>query len=132
MLRANPARLIDSPLSCASPACIDWSLRRSARDWRRRSRESGDVRWEAPSWAALRRPRSCSSWSTRAGCGRLALEEIEVTGSRIAQRDFTSASPIVSVPAELFAETAAVSVERTLAMLPQFVPTVTGTSNYRQ
>ena len=57
------------------------------------------------------------------------LEEIEVTGSRIAQRDFTSASPIVSVPAELFAQTSAVSVERALAMLPQFVPTVTGTSN---
>ena len=57
------------------------------------------------------------------------LEEIEVTGSRIAQRDFTSASPIVSVPAELFAQTSTVSVERTLAMLPQFVPTVTGTSN---
>jgi outer membrane receptor protein involved in Fe transport len=57
------------------------------------------------------------------------LEEIEVTGSRIAQRDFTSASPIVSVPAALFAESGSISVERTLAMLPQFVPTVTGTSN---
>jgi outer membrane receptor protein involved in Fe transport len=58
-----------------------------------------------------------------------ALEEIEVTGSRIARRDFTSASPIVSVPGSLFTETSAVSVERTLAQLPQFVPTVTATSN---
>jgi outer membrane receptor protein involved in Fe transport len=57
------------------------------------------------------------------------LEEIEVTGSRIARRDFTSASPIVSVPGSLFTETSAVSVERTLAQLPQFVPTVTATSN---
>lgn len=57
------------------------------------------------------------------------LEEIEVTGSRITRRDFTSASPIVSVPSTTFAETGSVSVERTLAMLPQFVPTVTGTSN---
>jgi outer membrane receptor protein involved in Fe transport len=58
-----------------------------------------------------------------------SLEEIEVTGSRIARRDFTSASPIVSVPGSLFAETSAVSVERVLGQLPQFVPTVTATSN---
>jgi outer membrane receptor protein involved in Fe transport len=57
------------------------------------------------------------------------LEEIEVTGSRIARRDFTSASPVVSVPGSLFTETGAVSVERVLAQLPQFVPTVTATSN---
>jgi iron complex outermembrane recepter protein len=59
----------------------------------------------------------------------MPLEEIEVTGSRIARRDFTSASPVVSVPGSLFTETSAVSVERTLAQLPQFVPTVTATSN---
>jgi outer membrane receptor protein involved in Fe transport len=58
-----------------------------------------------------------------------ALEEIEVTGSRIARRDFSSASPIVSVPGELFVEGGAVSVERTLTRLPQFVPTVTATAN---
>lgn len=57
------------------------------------------------------------------------LEEIEVTGSRIARRDFASASPIVSVAGSLFAESSSVSVERTLAMLPQFVPTATATSN---
>ena len=64
-----------------------------------------------------------------AGADDPPLEEIEVTGSRITRRDFTSASPIVSVPSTTFAETGSVSVERTLAMLPQFVPTVTGTSN---
>jgi outer membrane receptor protein involved in Fe transport len=64
-----------------------------------------------------------------AGASDPPLEEIEVTGSRIIRRDFTSASPIVSVPSTTFAETGSVSVERTLAMLPQFVPTVTGTSN---
>jgi outer membrane receptor protein involved in Fe transport len=57
------------------------------------------------------------------------LEEIEVTGSRIARRDFTSASPVVSVPGSAFAESSAVSVEQVLAQLPQFVPTVTATSN---
>jgi outer membrane receptor protein involved in Fe transport len=57
------------------------------------------------------------------------LEEIEVTGSRIARRDFTSTSPIVSVPGSFFAESSSVSVERVLAQLPQLVPTVTATSN---
>jgi len=64
-----------------------------------------------------------------AGADDPPLEEIEVTGSRITRRDFTSASPIVSVPSTAFAEMGSVSVERTLAMLPQFVPTVTGASN---
>ena len=40
-----------------------------------------------------------------ADADEMPLEEIEVTGSRIARRDFTSASPIVSVPGSLFTET---------------------------
>lgn len=57
------------------------------------------------------------------------LEEIEVTGSRIARRDFSSASPIVSLTDEAIAESGSISIERTLARLPQFVPTATSTSN---
>lgn len=69
------------------------------------------------------------AWAVAHAADESPLEEIEVTGSRIARRDFTSASPIVSLPAEVFAESSAVSVERTLAMLPQLVPAVTSTSN---
>jgi len=68
-------------------------------------------------------------WSAAAPAQDGSLEEIEVTGSRIARRDFTSASPIVSVPADAFRESSPVSVERTLALLPQFVPEAGATSN---
>jgi outer membrane receptor protein involved in Fe transport len=99
---------------------------------------------QAPSWGAevVTSARGCHSralgWILAVASALCApsapaettpLEEIEVTGSRITRRDFQSASPIVSVPAAVFAESSSVSVERTLAMLPQFVPTVTGTSN---
>ena len=57
------------------------------------------------------------------------LEEIIVTGTRIARRDFESASPIVSVTQELFERTGSITVETTLNTLPQFVPAYTNTSN---
>jgi len=50
------------------------------------------------------------------------LEEILVTGTRVAQRDFESASPIVSVSQEFFARTGSSTVETALNTLPQFVP----------
>ena len=56
------------------------------------------------------------------------IEEIVVTGTRIARRDFESASPIVSVDAERFVEAGAPTVERVLNMLPQFVPNATSSS----
>lgn len=61
--------------------------------------------------------------------GDEALEEITVTGSRIVRRDFQSASPIATVDAELFEQTAAITVESVLNTLPQFVPSITSTSN---
>jgi len=67
--------------------------------------------------------------SLQAAAAGEPLEEIEVTGSRIVQPGFVSANPIVSVPASAFEESSPISVERTLAMMPQFVPTVSGTSN---
>jgi outer membrane receptor protein involved in Fe transport len=57
------------------------------------------------------------------------LEQIIVTGSRIARPDFTSASPIVTVDAEAFVRTNATSVESVVSRLPQFVPSYTNTSN---
>jgi outer membrane receptor protein involved in Fe transport len=57
------------------------------------------------------------------------LEEVLVTGSRIARPDFVSASPIVTVPAETFAQTGSSTVETTLNEMPQFVPGRTSTSN---
>ncbi len=45
-----------------------------------------------------------------------------VTGSRISRRDFTSTSPIVTVNAQAFQNTANVAVEATLNKLPQFTP----------
>jgi outer membrane receptor protein involved in Fe transport len=53
------------------------------------------------------------------------LEEIVVTGSRIARRDFSAQSPIVSVDAESFNARTNVGLEATLNQLPQF--TVAGT-----
>jgi iron complex outermembrane recepter protein len=57
------------------------------------------------------------------------LEQIIVTGSRIARRDFDSASPIVTAGPERFEQTVSPTVESTLNTLPQFVPSFTSTSN---
>ena len=57
------------------------------------------------------------------------LEVIVVTGSRIARADFNSPSPIVTVPRESFAQTGAISIDRTLVAYPQFVPAAGATSN---
>jgi iron complex outermembrane receptor protein len=50
------------------------------------------------------------------------VKEVVVTGSRIARRDFTSNSPIVTVTSQSFQNTANVAVEATLNKLPQFTP----------
>jgi outer membrane receptor protein involved in Fe transport len=57
------------------------------------------------------------------------LEQIVVTGSRIARPDFESASPVFSIAAEKFEETGSASVDTVLNRLPQFVPDFTSTSN---
>ena len=46
--------------------------------------------------------------------------EVVVTGSRIARRDFTANSPIVTVTSQAFQNTSQVAVEDTLNKLPQF------------
>ena len=57
------------------------------------------------------------------------LEEITVTGTRIARQDYQSASPISTVNADLFQQTGSPTIETTLNALPQFVPAITTTSN---
>ena len=60
-----------------------------------------------------------------------AVGEVVVTGSRIVRKDFTSNSPIVTVNAQQFQNTANVAIEDTLNKLPQFVPdqNMTGEAN---
>ena len=56
------------------------------------------------------------------------LDVVTVTGSRV-KRDFASDSPIVSVSTEALTQTGANSIEQVLNQLPQFVPSITTTSN---
>src|SRR5262245_20525030 len=58
-----------------------------------------------------------------------SVEEIVVTGTRIARQDFISNSPLTSVSAEQFQRSGALTVESVLNELPQVVPDVTSTSN---
>src|SRR5512135_2487690 len=67
--------------------------------------------------------------ASRADSAADPLDYVVVTGTRIARVDFESSSPIITVPQEAFALTGAISLERTLADYPQFVPSADGTSN---
>jgi iron complex outermembrane recepter protein len=58
-----------------------------------------------------------------------SLEEVVVTGTRIARPSFDAASPIVAVPAAVFQRTSSGTAETTLNRYPQFMPDYTGTSN---
>ncbi len=54
-----------------------------------------------------------------------ALEEVTVTGSRIARRDFIANSPIMTLEAARFEESSTIAMESVLNQMPQFVPAVT-------
>lgn len=56
-------------------------------------------------------------------------DTVTITGSRIRQRDFETASPIATVGAEEIALTGTLNVEELLNSLPQVVPGLTVTSN---
>lgn len=85
--------------------------------------------------SAVRRALCIGAAATVAGYAPQALpqdaelEEITVTGTRIAKQDYSSASPISTVDAELFSDTGAPTIETVLNTLPQFVPSITSTSN---
>jgi iron complex outermembrane recepter protein len=56
------------------------------------------------------------------------VEEVVVTGSRIARKDYTAESPIVTVTADNLQRTGPASVEMTLNQLPQFAANAGGAS----
>ncbi|WP_114395092.1 TonB-dependent receptor domain-containing protein [Oleisolibacter albus] len=58
-----------------------------------------------------------------------SLDEIVVTGTRIARKDFVSDSPLSTVGAEQFQQTGSLTAENLLNQLPQVVPDATTTSN---
>jgi outer membrane receptor protein involved in Fe transport len=57
------------------------------------------------------------------------LETVTVTGSRIRRADYVSDSPVVTVSSSALSETGSTATEHLLNTLPQFVPSVTTTSN---
>jgi outer membrane receptor protein involved in Fe transport len=57
--------------------------------------------------------------------GESSASDIVVTGSRIARRDFTATSPIVTVDANLIEKSSSVNLEANLNKLPQFAPALT-------
>jgi iron complex outermembrane recepter protein len=58
-----------------------------------------------------------------------AVEELVVTGSRIARQDLTSVSPVATVGEQELENSGLVNTENLLATLPQAAPGVTGTVN---
>lgn len=52
-------------------------------------------------------------------------QAIVITGSRIARKDYTATSPIVTVDSELLDQSSAVNLEANLNKLPQFAPALT-------
>jgi iron complex outermembrane recepter protein len=54
--------------------------------------------------------------------GGESLSEVVVTGSRILRRDYSSPSPLVTVPQDVLQSTPEVSVDQALDKLPQFNP----------
>ena len=52
--------------------------------------------------------------------GVAAIEEVVVTGSRIARPDYVANSPIVSVGQAAIENTGQVTVEKSLSQMPQF------------
>ncbi len=50
------------------------------------------------------------------------LQEVTVTGSRIARRDLSAASPVVTVATDTLESSSTTAVESVLQQLPQFVP----------
>lgn len=57
------------------------------------------------------------------------LEQIVVTGSRIARPDLSATSPVTTVTAEEFKLSGTVNVEQLINSLPQVIPSVTAFSN---
>ena len=61
--------------------------------------------------------------------GAEEIDTVTVTGSRIRRADYVSDSPVVTIDAAALTETGSTAMEQMLNQLPQFVPSVTTTSN---
>jgi iron complex outermembrane receptor protein len=57
------------------------------------------------------------------------VDEVVVIGSRIRRQDYVASSPVVTVGQEALQDNGAVTVEKLLNELPQFVASITDTSN---
>jgi outer membrane receptor protein involved in Fe transport len=57
--------------------------------------------------------------------GTVVKDEIVVTGSRIARKDFTATSPIVTVDSNLLEKSSSINLEANLNKLPQLAPALT-------
>lgn len=71
---------------------------------------------------AIASAHSPAALAQEASAGEEALQEVQVTGSRIVRRDLDAPSPIVTVEQQVFSETGTLAVESVLNQLPQFVP----------
>ncbi|KQW83235.1 TonB-dependent receptor plug domain-containing protein [Brevundimonas sp. Root1279] len=58
-----------------------------------------------------------------------SVDDIVVTGSRIARQNYASTSPMVTVDNEDFQATGSVTIDTLINDLPQFVPSINSTSN---
>jgi outer membrane receptor protein involved in Fe transport len=68
-------------------------------------------------------PGTLADVNAGAGIGRLVeLQEVIVTGSRIARSDSTSSSPIVTATEQVLREAGMVNIEAALEQMPQFNP----------
>jgi iron complex outermembrane receptor protein len=65
----------------------------------------------------------------RSQSGQDTVEEVVVTGSLIARRDYVAESPIVTVQGDALEKSGAVTVEAALNQLPQFTASATASSN---
>lgn len=64
-----------------------------------------------------------------AGDDAARVGDVVITGSRIVRKDYVATSPIVTVTAEDFQATGAVTIDALINDLPQFVPSINQTSN---
>ena len=71
-------------------------------------------------WAMAASTASAQSNGGQTASGSATVGEVVVTGSRIARRDFTAPSPIVTVNAQTFENRAGPEIEQNLNQLPQF------------
>ena len=79
--------------------------------------------------AALAAATTATPAAAQTAGGGAEVEAITVTGSRIVRNDYQADSPLVTVSSEALEKTGSISVEKLLNQLPQFMPSVTDTSN---